>query len=261
MNDGDLTGEARPPVLDRDPGAGIGGILDESAASALVQRCASPTRPSVWDRPSAPPALVLLCLVAVAAAVCLCPPALAHAIVREHGPVESLTAAGYLAIAAWLLVARDETGGAGNGSALARPAALAVALLAARELDLDKAFTTGGVLQSRLYVSPEASLAEKAAAAAVVVACLYVLSRLRRHVPAWLADLRVRRAAHARTLAVAVALLPATKLLDVTPRLLRDDFGLALPPEIKARVGAFEEVLELGIPLLLALALLQYRRS
>ena len=58
----------------------------------------------------------------------------------------------------------------------------------------------------------EASPAEKAVAALVVVACLVVLLRLGHHVPAWLADLGVRRCAYARTIAVALALLPAIKL-------------------------------------------------
>ena len=204
----------------------------------------------------APPALLLLFLIAVATAVSLCPPAVAQAIVREHGPVESLTVAGYLAIAVWLLAARGE---AGDAPAFARTAAFAVALLAARELDLDKAFTTDGVLETRFYLGTQASLAEKAVAALVVVVCLSIPLRLRCHVPAWLMDLRARRAAYAHTLAVALAMLPTTKLLDATPRLLRDDLGLLLPAEIKARVGIVEEVLELGIPLLLALALLQYR--
>lgn len=130
-------------------------------------------------------------------------------------------------------------------------------LMGLRELDAHKAFTTYGVFKTRLYVSPDVSVLEKvlAGGSVLLLAALLVLA-LRW---AWSELTSGRSAAGVSLLGVGVfgVLL---KQVDALPRQLAH-IGIDLGPSVLAVSKAVEECGEMGLPLLLALALFQLWRA
>lgn len=165
----------------------------------------------------------------------------------EGGPVETATVwlYGGVILAAVLVWRRGQAVGALVG--------VAALLMALRELDAHAAFTQFGVFSTRLYARPDVPLAEKLAAGAAVVT-LAVLSLLALRA-AW-RDLTGRAAVSGATLVVVVGFGLVLKQIDALPRQL-SKFGLPLSDGVLAVSKAVEEIGELGLPLLLALALMQ----
>ena len=164
----------------------------------------------------------------------------------EGGALEMASAAGYV-LALAVLAARTPRLPA------AWPTAVLLLAAAARELDLDKRLTDPGLLQSRLYTG-DASLAVKLAGAAVVLAILAAaLTLALREGPGWVRGLAAG-ARRAWWVAGALALAAVSKSLDGLGRKLRP-LGIEVPDAIDRAASLCEEVLELGIPLTLILAL------
>jgi hypothetical protein len=126
-------------------------------------------------------------------------------------------------------------------------------LFAAREADLQKAFTAESISRLHYYRRVAAPLSEKLAAAAVallflalvayaVFVCLRFLARggLKSRAGMWLA--------------LAGVLLVATKLVDRTQAVLAGLFGIAVPPGSGQFMAAFEEGIEAVVPLLFAVS-------
>jgi hypothetical protein len=107
------------------------------------------------------------------------------------------------------------------------------------------------------WVRSEAPLFEKLVAGAVALFVIYFVLRylLVHHRRLWQGLWEGR--CHAVSILVAAMLVPVSKLLDSTSRVLRDKFGLPVPDDIGAIMGLFEEMLELGIPLVVLWALWQ----
>ena len=125
-------------------------------------------------------------------------------------------------------------------------------LMALRELDLDKRFTSEGVLQLRLYTG-SAPLWEKAAGLAVVMLILVCITRL-----AWLNLPRLWRGlqqgARSAWLATGAALLIViAKSMDGLDRKLAP-LGVTLTTEMSTMAGRLEEMLELAAYIMLAQA-------
>jgi len=174
----------------------------------------------------------------------------------EHGPVENLTVAGYLACSAWLALLAIRRSSQRTFFTLS---ALVLLLPAARELDLHKAFTSDAISKSRYYLDPQIPLPEKLlAVAAILVALALLVSYARRYWRPLVAGVRRGSAAHLST-AIGIALLPVSKTLDTLPRLLRD-FGFELGEAGKRVIGINEETLEMTLPLFFLFALVQYLR-
>ncbi|WP_199261233.1 hypothetical protein [Paracoccus binzhouensis] len=131
-------------------------------------------------------------------------------------------------------------------------------LMALRELDFDKRFTSEGLLQLRLY-SGAAPLWEKAVGAAVLLLILLCGWRLLvLNLPPWWRGLRAGSAA-CWLAGSAGLLLVVSKSLDGLDRKLAV-FGIALPPGLGMLAGRFEELLELGMAVLLVQAVACFAR-
>ncbi len=164
----------------------------------------------------------------------------------EDGALEIASATGYVLALAVL---------AGRASGLrgAWPAAVLLLAGAARELDLDKRFTEPGLLQSRLYTG-DAALAVKLVGLAVILAILAAAGTLiLRDGRAWLRGLAAG-AGPAWWVAGALGLAALSKTLDGLGRKLAG-VGIDLPGALDRAASLSEEVLELGIPIALILAL------
>lgn len=178
--------------------------------------------------------------------------ATAERLSEEWNLVENLTVVLYVGVIAFILFASTE-------SKLFRyHTAFVVSLLMMRELDMHKELTAGSVLKFSYYLRPPAPIFEKLVAASVVLACAYALVRYIPYGKTLLSGLRAR-VGHAYATAAALVMLPITKSIDAAPRILRKDFGHSLSQDVAMSLRLFEEVLELGIPLLMLWACYQYR--
>lgn len=134
-----------------------------------------------------------------------------------------------------------------------------LALIALRELDLDKRLTSEGVLQLRLY-SGAAPLWEKAFGMAVVtlvLACTWRL--LTRTIPHWWKGLREGQAVSWLGLGAVSAILIA-KSLDGLGRKLAP-LGVHLDQTTLTVSGRLEELLEMVAGMLLVMAVTYFGRS
>ena len=127
-----------------------------------------------------------------------------------------------------------------------------VTLFGCRELDFDKAFTTIGILKSRFFISPDVPAGEKLAGLIVVTILIWsVYMILSRHFTGFLSGLK-QKTPEAVGVAIVFFLLAFSKSIDGLPRKLQP-LGIDVAPEIGSFLGALEEVLELGIPIYIAL--------
>ncbi len=193
-------------------------------------------------------ALIIGCLL-LALAFSLVMGEQALALTREGGVIETLTVFLYAGVLVVALFARM------RGEVAAGLIALAALLMGLRELDAHKAFTTYGLFKTRLYVSPDVPLVEKLLAGLVVLALLVLLVLAIRS--AWHSK-SIRRSAAAITLFAVGGFGIFLKEMDGLPRQLRK-MGMLLQDDMMAISKAVEETGELGLPLLLALALWQLR--
>ncbi len=133
--------------------------------------------------------------------------------------------------------------------------AFIVALMGARELDLHKAFTTDSVLTTRFFFRDHVDLPEKLIAGAVLLVLLVITLRYLRN---WrrLRDGLTLRSPAAISAALAILLMPATKSLDAFGRVAKG-LGFEITFNIDA-VGIVEESLEMAIPVLIVLSVVQY---
>ena len=170
-----------------------------------------------------------------------------HILLTESGLIERASAFGYFACAAFML--------ARGGQQFLRYRAyfaVLVTLFGCRELDFDKAFTTIGILKSRFFVSPDVPLGETLAGFIVISILIWsVYKILSQHFKSFLSDLR-ERTPEAIGVAIVFFLLAFSKSIDGLPRKLQP-LGIEVSAETNAFFGALEEVLELGIPVYIAL--------
>mgnify|MGYP006900560329 FL=1 len=125
-------------------------------------------------------------------------------------------------------------------------------LMALRELDVDKRFTSEGVLQLRLYTG-SSPLWEKALGLAVVLLILVCAWRLARISLARCWRGLLRGANWAWLVATGAALIVIAKAMDGLDRKLAP-WGIAVDPVTAMRAGRIEEVLELVAYIMLAQA-------
>ncbi|MEM7250080.1 MAG: hypothetical protein AAF493_01565 [Pseudomonadota bacterium] len=195
---------------------------------------------------------VLLMLLAVFAGALWMDSSAATRFMREDGPVETATVALYgLCLALMFL--------RGGMSYLRKHwyAATLVLVLALRELDLHKEFTTMGIFRTRFFLSDKVPAAEKLIGALVIIAILAVLIiAVRRHWRRWWQGLRQLNPI-AVGITVAVLLGVLSKTLDGSKRKL-ESIGLDVTDMLQERLFLVEETLELGIPCFLLIALHAY---
>lgn len=183
-------------------------------------------------------------------------PADVERIMGESGPVERLTAATYALCAAAIWMARRRI------DDMRSVAASSVVMLAfcLRELDWHKQFTGTSVLRLSWYAGP-AHPGAKLVAASVLLLVLAALGWLvLRHARDVWQGWRERRPL-AITLVALLATLVLAKTLDRSVGILVGDYGVDVPLVWKALRTAYEEWFELGLSMLVMLALVQHRSA
>lgn len=140
--------------------------------------------------------------------------------------------------------------------------ALVPLLFGMRELDLDKAVTTTGIFKIRFFTRADVPVYEKIFGFLLIAALLYMVYALIRHqTKNYLRELWVfTPLAVGATLAAGLAVV--SKTLDGLERKL-ESIGISASPLITEHSSDLEEILELGIPIIMLLTFWNYfsRRS
>ena len=177
------------------------------------------------------------------------PPELVHAVAAEHGPVETLQALLLFALAAGIFLYRP------GGEAFRTAGSVAFLLFAmgARELEWHKPRVGGNVLKPGFYLGPAAPGTKLVAAALVLLLAISAIDLLRRHGrDAW-SGLR-RREPLSITAATFFVVLASSRIAD------KIHSGDNLNSLVAGTV-IVEETLELALPLLVLLGVLQHRAA
>jgi hypothetical protein len=178
-------------------------------------------------------------------------PELRTTLTREGGLVETLSAVGYLACLGVLFVVADKS------SRSTWCAMLLLGALSLRELDFHKRFTTISVTKSKFYLSGEIPVMEKVVAIVTGLVLLgAVVYLVKRHARGFLIAIRSAEA-YAIGVMLAALLLCIVKSGDGLPRKLIAT-GLLLSRDAAQLSRAVEESLELGVPLMLLVAIPAY---
>ncbi|MBD1390483.1 hypothetical protein IC617_13660 [Neiella sp. HB171785] len=185
-------------------------------------------------------------------------PAAQKMLMREHGPIEALSAFGYLLCVAVMAKA-------GGSDYVKKYWYFSVVLVsfAAREMDFDKAFTNVGVLKSKFFFSPDVSIMGKLVSAVILGFILFALITIvRRHSKAFIAKVfSFRWDPVIWSIGFAGTFLVVSKSLDGLGRKLRG-WGIAdISPEVDKVASLVEESMELAVPYLFIIAVLAYLRS
>ena len=132
-----------------------------------------------------------------------------------------------------------------------------VLLFGLRELDFDKKFTTMGIFKSKFYLSSSVPWSEKFIGLLVVGLLLYIIvSIVKNHSKDFLLNIKNFSPVYIGSLLVFLVLFVA-KTLDGIGRKLAD-LGFVMEEELVSYFEAIEEILELGIPLLIIATLFIY---
>ena len=200
-------------------------------------------------------AILFLSLVLLAAFVVYLGPTEAKALMGEAGPIERSSALGYFLCTGYMLLA--------GGRDFARKYAyiiVLVALFGCRELDFDKRFTTMGILKSRFYLSSEVPLLEKVIGLLVIALLLWaVISIVKNHLTSTLANL-AKLNERAVGVVMIFVLLAVSKSIDGLARKLKP-FGIETSQQVSFLASSVEEVMELGIPILMIAVFHSWLRS
>lgn len=170
----------------------------------------------------------------------------------EGGPIQVFSAAFYLIIVVVLFREAGMQFVAEHFYFALLPLAMCL-----RELDFHTHFTSMSMTRLSFYLSGQVPMAEKLfAVVALAVLGLATLLMLRRHTGSFLAGLRRFDAAPV-ALALAVASAVVSKTLDGAARKL-EPFGIEIGASVNFLLLVLEEVLELGIPIFMAIAVFAY---
>ena len=174
----------------------------------------------------------------------------ANSLTREQGSVETMSCIGYLVAAALYVIA------AGRHSFWPIPTLLT--LMALREFDADKRFTTEGILSTKIFVR-DTALWEKGVAAVVWIVLLWAIYALVRHraVP-YLSAVRTGKG-WAWAVSAGLFIAAFSKTIDGLGRKLAP-MGVSLSSDMSAGAAHVEEGLEFFIPVLFMVAILLKRR-
>lgn len=173
----------------------------------------------------------------------------------KEGHAIELVSGLYLLAAAALLVVTQPAHSLGRQWHLP----VILVLMALREFDLDKRLTSEGILQLRLYTEPS-PWGEKLAGAMIVALILVCGWRLLRHtMPDFLRGLRAGSPASLLCLAAGVMLV-LSKTLDGLGRKLAA-LGYRITEDANQFASRTEELLELGVAMMLVMAIASLRRT
>ena len=132
---------------------------------------------------------------------------------------------------------------------------LVLAVMAARELDLDKSLFTRGLFKARQYTGEGVPLGERLIAALILALIITaILLMLRRHARPYLTAL-FRGRAWAGAVLLGIGFTIAYKLLDGIARKLAP-LGIEISADAERTAFVVEEIGELGIPVMFLAAIL-----
>ncbi len=173
--------------------------------------------------------------------------------IEENGPVETAAVVGY-GLALIML-------GACLFAATSRKLVLCLMVLciffAAREMDLHKTLTGTSMLRLSFYLNGPLTFAKAASALSVFAFVCSAAYLVLQHGRSLWARARMGNA-YAQAALTFMAALVFSKSLDRTTAILREDFGLNIAESIAILIQANEEIIELTLPLIVALAAAQY---
>lgn len=170
----------------------------------------------------------------------------------EGGYVESASWLGYLLCAGLVLYKGKSTYLVRYHSFL-----LLVILFMLRELDFDKRFTTMGIFHCKFLISSRVPLAEKLIGALVMLLLIYVVvSVLYLGLRSFVCGLK-RRFAVCYGAALVILLIGMAKSLDGSIRRL-SEVGIVFGANAPYYISSIEEVLEMGIPMIMFLSFYRY---
>lgn len=119
-----------------------------------------------------------------------------------------------------------------------------------RELDFHKRFTTMGILKIKFFISTEVPFIEKLIGFLIVLLLLHAtITMYKKHFRQFIEGLKNHSTIHFGIL-IALLLLGVSKTLDGISRKL-GSIGKEIGIQVYQHLAAFEEVLELGIPIIL----------
>ncbi|MEX0702957.1 MAG: hypothetical protein WD069_12755 [Planctomycetales bacterium] len=178
----------------------------------------------------------------VAVAVSLADTPLQAELLDESGPIESLSAVGYLVCAILLLCFQRDR-------ACCKGAAFVLIALGLREMDFHNLLTTESITRTRFYLSPDVPVLEKSIGGGFLVALAVVFVHLiGTRFPGYLRALR-RGEPAAVGVAVGLSFMGIAKALDGLSRKLAG-IGLKATINTVEIASVWEETLELGIPVM-----------
>jgi hypothetical protein len=189
---------------------------------------------------------LLVLLVLLALPLAFFPAGIREFYLSEGGPIQVFSTAGYLIVVATLVREMPYRDLFKRWYFVAIPIAMCL-----RELDFHAHFTTYNITKTTFYISPDVPLLEKLIGVTVVVAlgvAFYLL--LRDGFRSFAHGLR-RGEATAVAIAAAIGCTVLSKIIDGAPSNLTF-LGIHVTRSYNSMV--FEEILELGIPIFLAIA-------
>lgn len=180
------------------------------------------------------------------------PPEAFKLLFSEQGPFEEMSIVLWLVLGAMLLF---------HGYRSPRVLALAALalLFAAREADLHKAFTTMSLTKIKFYLSPAVPLPEKLVGGLVLLAAVALIVYLARLAHRFFFHQGGLATPVGQVLLLPVLMLPASKVVDRFASQLYELFAIRLPQTTSQVIAAFEEGMEMAMPVLFIVALLLHR--
>ncbi len=179
----------------------------------------------------------------------------AKPIIKEHGPIETASVFIYIAAGSMAIYLAMK-----NHWERALMAALFIFLMGARELDAHVKFTSMNFAKTRFFISPKVPMIEKVWVTIFLIALvagLYYFAKI--HWKNFVIAMKEGRS-YVYTMVLAIGFVPLSKILDSLPKALRDHFHIPVTDELRLFTGIFEEVMELMIPALFLLAMIQFLR-
>jgi hypothetical protein len=168
-------------------------------------------------------------------------------LVMEGGSVETLTAVLYFVCFGFIMT----QGGLAFLKKHYYLASVSI-LFGLRELDFDDRFTTGTILSSSFYIREHIPFHEKIIGGIVILLCLAIgFLIVRNHLTDFLSEIK-KRSPRSLGVMLTMALIVTSQTLDGLGRKLKP-IGLKLTPPIASYSTALEEILELGVPMLLTI--------
>lgn len=200
-------------------------------------------------------AILVFSLALLVAVVVYLGPTEAKLLLGETGPIERASALGYFLCAGYMVL----LGGRDFVKRYAYIVVLVV-LFGCRELDFDKRFTTMGILKSRFYISSDVPLLEKMIGLIVIALLLWaVINIVKNHLTSTLASLAILNERAVGVVMIFV-LLVVSKSIDGLARKLKP-FGIETSQQVSFFASSVEEVMELGIPILMIAVFHSWLRS